>query len=106
METHPLPHKTLTEDEIKQRICLLTTELHELKDHLDQQTFELKNKIDFCESVLHDLKRHFCPEKFQQVLMTGADLSELMAKGYPNLNIGGTQAMKRFNKEAEDDTPA
>lgn len=104
METHPLPHKKLTEDEIKQFVCDLTVQLHDIKDHLDQTVFDLKNKIELCEDMIHNLKRHFCPEKFQQVMVSGADLSNLLMSTYGNMNMGDPIRMQK--PEVEDDTPA
>lgn len=87
MESFPCPHQKLTDEQIKDFVCQLTTELHELKSSLNETIGELEEKV-------YLLKRHFCPEKFTTVQMNMGELSDMFAKAY-NTNTGEVQTMKR-----------
>ncbi len=97
METHPLPHEKLTDEEVKDLVSELVIKNHELRSEVDDKLSEMG-------LILNKLKRHFCPEKFQQVMVSGADLSDLLMSTYGNMNMGDPIRMKK--PEVEDDTPA
>jgi len=84
METRQAPHQKLEEQEIKDLICSLVTE-----------SYELRIKFNEIELKLNSLKRHFCPEKFQEVKVPMAALSDLMREGYSGLNLSQPSRMTR-----------
>lgn len=97
METRPLPHKRLTEEEIKEKISSLCYELHLFKD----RCLDNFSKMEY---ELYLLKRHFCPEKFHEMTVSMQDMSELMEKGYGQMNLGEPMRFKKH--EEENDNPA
>jgi hypothetical protein len=97
VETRPLPHEKLTDEEVKDLVSELVIKNFELRSEVDDKLAEIG-------LILTKLKRHFCPEKFQQVSVSGAELSELMMNTYGNMNMGNPIRMKKL--EVEDDTPA
>lgn len=69
------PHEKMTEDEIKETICDLLVEVHELKESILEQ-------IETMDAYITKLKKHFCPEKFTLVSVPMGFLTEQFANHY------------------------
>jgi len=80
MKTEPMPHESLTWEEIKEKICHLQLICFELKKTTrEPHTEDVLNRV--CEEIT-TLKKHFCPEKFSVMKITLAELSDMMR--YPD----------------------
>jgi hypothetical protein len=93
MKSKQAEHLKLTDEEVKELICDITVELHEIKQHFLEQ-------LEVAESYIYQLKRHFCPEKFQEVQVSGQDLNDLLMSTYGNINVG--EPMKFSKPEVND----
>lgn len=93
MKSRQADHLKLTDEQIQELVCDLTIELHEIKQHFLEQ-------LEAAESYIYQLKRHFCPEKFQEVQVSGDDLNELIMSTYGNMNVGNPM---KFKKPEETD---
>lgn len=93
MESSPSPHEKLSDDQIKEYVCDITTELHKLREDFNSTIYDLEQKV-------YLLKKHFCPEKFVTVKMNLSELSDLYAKAY-DTNVGEVQRMERPKVENE-----
>lgn len=58
MEIQPLPHKKLTDEEIKRLVVEISADIQEIKEFALEQ-------INLLEYKVHLLKRHYAPEKFK-----------------------------------------
>jgi hypothetical protein len=99
MESRQAPHQQLTEEEIKEIVCDLTVELHEIKEHFLEQ-------LEYVESMIYKLKRHFCPEKFQEVKVPMKTIEEMMQSSYGHMDLSQPIRMKRPENEEGNDNPA
>lgn len=95
METYQAPHQKLSDEQIKEYICDLVVELHEMKLHFIEQ-------MESAEAMLEALKRHFCPEKFHMAKISIKEMSEMFEDHYGHMNLSEPIRMKRN----EDDTTA
>lgn len=75
MESAPMPHQKLTDEEVKQIINDIDTKLYVLNEAVYDQL-----------AIIHELhqklRQHFCPELYTEVKMSMGDLTSLFANAY------------------------
>jgi len=87
-ESHQAPHEKLTEEEIKEILLKLHSDVYELKEFFKEQFEEVENK-------LYHLKRHFFPEKFKVSYLSLETMQSLLQKELGDIDLSETMSIKR-----------
>jgi len=92
MKIEPMPHKKLTDEQIKEMLLMIQAN-HDMMMGCIEKWHEVHNKY------IEKLEMHFYPERFSTANVTMAELTEMYSKAY---NTGETYRMERPKISNED----
>lgn len=87
-ESHQAPHEKLTDEEIKEILLKLHSDIYELKEFFKEQFEEVENK-------LYHLKRHFFPEKFKVSYLSLETMQDMLTKNPGDIDLREPMSIKR-----------